>query len=114
LAKFVTNSDALILYSRYESFGCVIIEANACGIPALVSDLPVFYETIKHGINGVFIRSDDPKSLAASIKDFMDRKYVFDRIAIAENTASKYSYQVVGKQFREWYQNVIVSLNVGK
>jgi len=111
LAEFVAQSDALVLYSRYESFGCVIIEANACGIPVVVSDLPVFHETVKHGINGLFTRGDDPISLATTIKDLMEKKYQFDAISIAEIASSKYSYQVVGKQINDWYEMVKESLD---
>jgi glycosyltransferase involved in cell wall biosynthesis len=42
LNKLIADSDALILYSNYETFGCVIVEANACGVPVIVSDHPVF------------------------------------------------------------------------
>jgi glycosyltransferase involved in cell wall biosynthesis len=106
LAKYVAQSDALILYSRYESFGCVIIEANACGVPALVSDLAVFHETIQHGTNGLFIKGDDPPALAGAIRDVIERKYRFDKMAIAKMTYSKFSYEVVGKQFNNWYKKL--------
>ena len=111
LATFMAQADALILYSRYESFGCVIIEANACGIPVMVSDLPVFHETVKQGVNGVFVKAADFKSLAECIKSFIGRKYLFDKMNIAALTASKYSYNVVGKQFSDWYEYVLKSLH---
>ena len=107
LAKHVAESDALILFSRYESFGCVLIEANACGVPVIVSNLPVVLELIHHGVNGVVVKTNDPLSLAQAIKEFMTGKYEFVKTAIAEATASKYSYEIVGKQFNDWYETVI-------
>ena len=71
LAGFVQQSHALILYSRYETFGCVIIEANACGIPVIVSDLPVFHEIIDEGKNGYFVPGENPAVLARKIVWFM-------------------------------------------
>src|SRR4030095_12151087 len=106
LAKFVGQSEALILYSRYESFGCVIIEANACGVPVVVSDLPVFREIITPGVNGLFVKGDDPESLSIAIRDVIKRKYEFDNKSISSITCDKYSYVTVGKQFHEWYANI--------
>jgi len=110
LAKFVRQSKALILYSRYESFGCVIIEANACGIPVVVSDLPVFHENVKQGVNGLFVKGDDPESLASILNDLIKGKYHFDNTTISSMTFDKYSYRIVGKQFHEWYIDVMQSI----
>src|SRR5690606_34231878 len=52
LAEQMNKSAALILYSSYETFGCVIIEANACGVPVIASDIPVFHETVADTVNG--------------------------------------------------------------
>ena len=64
LAQSMRAADALVLYSRYETFGCVVIEANACGIPVIVSDLPVFHELLEENFNGLFVKGDDPNELA--------------------------------------------------
>ena len=110
LAKFVRQSEALILYSRYESFGCVVIEANACGIPVVVSDLPVFHENVKQGVNGLFVKGEDPESLSSILSDLIKRKYHFDNTTISSMTFDKYSYRIVGERFHEWYIDVIETI----
>jgi glycosyltransferase involved in cell wall biosynthesis len=67
LASYLRVSDALILYSHYETFGCVVIEANACGVPAILSDLPVFKEYITENENGILVNTDNPVALADAI-----------------------------------------------
>lgn len=106
LAEHIRNASALILYSKYETFGCVIIEANACGVPVVVSDLPVFHETVREGLNGIFASPGDPGKLAARILDIIENRVAFDAKAIASLTTSKYSYPVVGKQFSDWYEEI--------
>lgn len=109
LAAALRASDALILYSYYETFGCVVIEANACGVPAILSNLPVFKEYITGYENGVFVTSDNPSELANIIEDFILGKYAFNKKSIAEKAAKKFNYQSIGKQFTTIYENLLTN-----
>ena len=106
LAEFVRQSLALVLYSSYETFGCVIIEANACGIPALLSDIPVFHETVTEGINGLFVKPHDPGALAERMIEMIKTRSSFNSNTIV-SASSKYSYEKVGKQFSDWYHEIL-------
>jgi glycosyltransferase involved in cell wall biosynthesis len=106
LAVFVRNSLALVLYSKYETFGCVIIEANACGIPVIVSDIPVFHETVTEGVNGIFAKPNDPGALAEKMIEMIKNRTSFNGNAIAA-ASSKYCYEKVGKQFSDWYDEIL-------
>ena len=102
LFQHIKNAKALILYSRFETFGCVIIEAHALGVPVIVSDHPVFKETIIPGVNGLYGGNDNPKLLAAEIKNLLENPNQFQEEAIIE-TSKKYNYSRVGEQFNEVY-----------
>ena len=110
LAEFIRQSIALILYSGYETFGCVIIEANACGIPAIVSNIPVFHETVEEGINGSFAKADDYNALEDTIIKMIKNRSTYDHTALAKNTSSTYSYEIVGKKFSLWYSEILNSI----
>jgi len=107
VASYLRRSDALILYSHYETFGCVVIEANACGIPAILSDLPVFREYISEDENGVFVTPGNPVELANTLENFILGNYLFDKQSIAEKTAERFKYGKIGKEFAAIYENVI-------
>lgn len=107
LATFMQQADALILYSRYETFGCVIIEANSCGLPAIVSDIPVFHEIIEEGINGYFVPPDNPEALAEKIQWFMKNYKTISPELISSTAKEKYNYHRVGKLFSDFYQSAI-------
>ncbi|HEX2847310.1 MAG TPA: glycosyltransferase [Chitinophagaceae bacterium] len=109
LAKYVRQSDALILYSRYETFGCVVIEALASGIPAIVSDIPVMHELIQDGKNGILVKPEDPAALAEKILWFMRNQAAFDKTVIAGEAAAKYNYAITGKMFSEWYASFVTA-----
>ena len=51
--------DAFVLPSRHEGFGNVIIEAFACGIPAVVTYMDGVGEaTVSDGVNGLVVKGD--------------------------------------------------------
>ncbi len=105
LASAIRESLAVIMNSRFETFGCVLIEANACGIPAMVTDIPVFHEIIEENTNGIFVTENDPAQLAKAIINFIEGKYAFDKNKICTATEI-YNYKNVGKQFNEVYQEI--------
>ncbi len=107
LAKSIQQCDALVLYSRFETFGCVLIEANACGVPVIVSDLDVFHEIVEEGVNGVFAKGEDPEILAEKIKEFVAKKNRFNKNTIATTAAQKYNYKKVGEQFFDLYKKIL-------
>lgn len=109
LARELNDAAGLILYSSYETFGCVIIEANACGVPVVVSDIPVFHETVTEGENGYFAPPAHPPALASRMLDLIEHKSSFDRNKIAAETAAKYGYDVIGKQISDWYEEVLTA-----
>ena len=107
LAEALRRSEALILYSSYETFGCVIIEANASGIPVIVSDIPVFHETVKENVNGIFAGNNDPVTLSKKMIALIRNEVTFDKKAIADLAIQKYSYEAVGRQISEWYEKIL-------
>jgi glycosyltransferase involved in cell wall biosynthesis len=106
LAKWVQSSDALVLYSRYETFGCVVAEALASGVPVIVSDIPVMHELVVQGESGILVKADDPAELANQIGWFIANRGAFNRLSIAEKSAARYNYAEVGKVFADWYEGV--------
>ena len=110
LAKSMQQCDALILYSRFETFGCVLIEANACGIPVIVSELEVFHEIVAEDVNGIFVRGENPGALAEKLRAFVKNRDKFNKDLIARNTAEKYNYKKVGQQFFELYKHIEANL----
>ncbi len=103
LSKLVAEADALILYSNYETFGCVIVEANACGVPVIVSDFPVFDENVQEGITGFKVPLHDPQTLADRMLKIINKQHSFNKEHIINITKEKYSFEIIGKQFADLY-----------
>ncbi len=72
LGPLYVRATALVMPSRLEGFGFPPLEAALAGTPAIVTDLPVFRETL--GDDGaVFVPAGDEAALAAAIAAVDDR-----------------------------------------
>ena len=107
LAIYLKKAAALILYSRYETFGCVVIEATACGVPVIASDIPVLHEILNEGENGTFVAGENPVALAEKLAWFIRHRSQFNAQAIAQHSKELYNYKTVGLQFSQWYAAVL-------
>lgn len=64
---YIESADVFVNPSRYESWGMTISEALCLGKAIVASDLPVFKEQIKDGVNGL-MRPNVPSILAEAIE----------------------------------------------
>ncbi len=111
LVDEIRSSDALVLFSQFESFGCVVIEANAAGVPVIVSDIEPLQELIQDGVNGFVAAEGNVDSLAAAMVAIINKKAAFDNAAFSQQTLAQYSYPVVGKQMADLY-NALLETNL--
>jgi L-malate glycosyltransferase len=54
-----------------ESFGCAAVEALACGVPVVASNVDGFNEVLSEGKFGVLVPRDDPRPLAEALRDLI-------------------------------------------
>ena len=64
---FLKTIDLFVVPSRYESFGLVVIEAMAAGVPVITSDIEGPCEILKGGALGTLFRSEDDADLARAM-----------------------------------------------
>lgn len=66
--KIYPHLDLVIFPSLSESFGRIIIEAGAYGIPTVASDLGCFKEIIQHGVTGFMFPLTSPEKLVPYVE----------------------------------------------
>jgi L-malate glycosyltransferase len=91
MAWFYSLLDCLVVPSHWEPMGLTEIEAQAMGVPVIVSDVPALNEIID-GRNGLLFKAKDPVDLAKKIMELShDTRLRKSLIAIALETVQEYS-----------------------
>ncbi|MCC6287569.1 MAG: glycosyltransferase [Chitinophagaceae bacterium] len=105
VAQHMQNASALVLFSRYENFPCVIVEALCCGIPVIATNVGGIPEAV-NDLNGKLVTSEHEEELAYAMHEMLTQYYKYNREKIASNAKDKYAYQEIGKQFFELYKEL--------
>lgn len=71
LADELRRSTACLMTSRWEGVPRSAIEALACGVPVVSTDVGELNELVGSGVSGFIAGSDDPRELAARLLDTM-------------------------------------------
>jgi glycosyltransferase involved in cell wall biosynthesis len=61
------EAQALIFPAVREGWGLVVLEANACGTPAVGYDVPGLRDSIRHGETGMLVKPGDLEALAEAL-----------------------------------------------
>jgi glycosyltransferase involved in cell wall biosynthesis len=67
MPRHYQQADLFVLPSRRESFGLVLAEAMACGLPVVATTAGAIPEVVEDGVTGVLVPPDDPEALAHAI-----------------------------------------------
>ena len=66
-----------------ESFGIVLVEAMAAGLPVVASDVPGYDEVIRDGVDGLLVAPRDPAAFAEAAGRVLDDPALAGRLAQA-------------------------------
>ncbi len=67
LREWLRTCDVVVLPSRYESFGYLLAEANAVGVPVLGTDVDGIRDVVVPGVNGYLVAPHDDAALAEHV-----------------------------------------------
>lgn len=74
LPRYYRMADLYLSASHSDGTSISLLEAMACGRPALVSDIPGNREWVQPGVNGWLFPDGDEKALAAAIMNAVDQR----------------------------------------
>jgi glycosyltransferase involved in cell wall biosynthesis len=83
LATAYASADIFVFPSTTDTFGNVILEAQACGLPVIVSDSGGPKELVEDGMNGLITRSRDVDDLTRAIRSLIADAALRERMGSA-------------------------------
>jgi phosphatidylinositol alpha-mannosyltransferase len=93
-----------------ESFGVVLVEAMAAGLPVVASDIAGYDEVVTNGVEGFLVPPRDPAAMAKAAGSILDDPGVAARFAAAGRArAATFDWQVVGARLEASYRRAVAT-----
>ena len=91
-----------------ESFGIVLVEAMAAGLPIVASDIPGYDEVVRHGLDGLLVPPGDQAALAATLGTVIDDRDLAARLSDAGRARARtFDWTTVTGQLMGCYEQAI-------
>jgi phosphatidylinositol alpha 1,6-mannosyltransferase len=110
LARWYASADVFVFPSTTETFGNVVLESLASGVPAVVVDRGGPQDLIDDGVTGQIARSNDPDDLAARARMLLvDRALRARMAAAARQSALGREWRVINRRLLADYREIIAA-----
>jgi N-acetyl-alpha-D-glucosaminyl L-malate synthase BshA len=100
--------DVFLLPSEEESFGLAALEAFACGVPAVTSDVGGISELVETGVNGFRVALGDTEGMAARVLEIVQTPESLDSFRVrARSSAEKFDAENIIPMYEDLYARTL-------
>jgi glycosyltransferase involved in cell wall biosynthesis len=107
VSHYLQAADIFVFPTEKEAFGISLIEAMACGLPVISTNVGGLKDIISNGNNGLVVRPGDDKELKNAVKILITDSSLSKKLAekALETTKKSYLVETVLQKFIELMQN---------
>ena len=108
VAAEMARATALVSFSRAETFGCVLLEARACGCPVVATrtgGVPELFQP--ENTFGLLVEPDDEAALETALTQLLTGAVHFDPARLRADAAARCAPAAVGAAFGALYRQVL-------
>lgn len=106
LVSMIHNADFTVVSSHYETFGTVVIESLACGIPVVATKVGVAPAIIDEH-NGLLVPPGDLDAMVQALNRMLDQCRLYNKVDISSGISEKFSKVAIGQQLTTLYRALI-------
>ena len=108
IAELFSISDLKLLLSEKESFGLVLLEAMACGVPGIGTNIGGIPEVIDHGTNGYLVELGDVDAVARYAIELLsdEAKLAEFRMNALDTVQTKFKSEKIIEQYEKIYEKL--------
>lgn len=108
LSRAFASSDVFLFPSAFESFGLVILEAMASGLPVVSARVGAAQDMITEGKTGYTFDVNDTDAMVAGVRAILDQPGTLDTMRIAARaTAESQSWTAVMDELVDCYEAIL-------
>jgi N-acetyl-alpha-D-glucosaminyl L-malate synthase BshA len=107
----LSAADVFVLPSAQESFGLAALEAMACEVPVVASNVGGLPEVITHGVTGFLHDPEDLDGMSASAVTLLSDPDLHHRVAVAASrrVRDQFSVERVVPMYERYYERMLLS-----
>jgi glycosyltransferase involved in cell wall biosynthesis len=102
MRRYLSAANVYVLASRREGFPVAPLEAMACGLPIIGTNIPAMQNILPHGTisGGLIVPLNDPSALAEAIKSLLEGPDLCRELGrnARRNVEERFSIESVGRQ----------------
>ena len=107
------GSDLYVHGSSSETFGCVLMEAMACGLPVAATRVGGVPEVVDED-SGILVPFGNIEAFKAAIQNILSNPGKYNRLKIAQSAFNRFSRLKAGVRLHEIFKKVIETSLTGE
>jgi glycosyltransferase involved in cell wall biosynthesis len=116
MPALMRSADLVLCTPVYEPFGIVPLEAMACGVPVVATDVGGHRDTVTEGVTGRRVTPGDPAAVAAAARELLARDDLRARFGAAgrRQVLERFTWQRVADGCEQVYRRTLTGHELPK
>lgn len=99
----------------FESFGIILLEAMAAGLPIVASDIPGYNTVVQNGVDGLLVPAGNEGTLANALIDLLrDPARRAQMITAGKFKAAQHDWDIIAQRLLNYYRDLLTERRTQK